>query len=165
MPLSYQQKDDGPFILIRDEVLETIQKFRQDGDRDNEAGGILLGMRKAGGHIELVRATEPSEFDGRARYGFIRELAKHADVAHDAFIASKQLVHYVGEWHSHPEDQPSPSWIDKWEWKKLARLQQQSPLAMIIVGIKDLWIGTVTAREVYRCKLIAAENNADSVEP
>jgi len=141
-------KAKGPFLLVRREVTELVGRFRQLHDDDPEAGGILLGIRKEGGHIEVVSATEPAAGDNRKRYFFFRDSKGHKEKADEAWAASNGYCHYLGEWHSHAEDHPSPSCLDRFEWIKLANQVKPIPLVMVIVGRRGMWVGTADRKSV-----------------
>jgi integrative and conjugative element protein (TIGR02256 family) len=43
-------------------------------------------------------------------------------------------VNFVGEWHTHPERHPTPSWIDRRSWRRQMGRHKPDPLVFIIVG-------------------------------
>jgi integrative and conjugative element protein (TIGR02256 family) len=54
---------------------------------------------------------------------------------------SKGLVRYIGEWHTHPQNHPTPSSIDLREWQQLAVDRHDGrPLLAVIVGCQDLHV-------------------------
>lgn len=51
---------------------------------------------------------------------------------------------YVGEWHTHPECNPTPSTIDMRGWTQ-ASSTRKAPMLFVIVGTKNsFWIGFST---------------------
>ena len=62
-----------------------------------------------------------------------------AKVVDDAFKKSNGEWHYLGEWHTHPEDVPTPSMTDHSSWNK--HLKSDLPLILIIVGRTHFWVG------------------------
>ena len=57
--------------------------------------------------------------------------------------------YYIGDWHTHPEKNPTPSWIDKKSYKKTLKtiVLQTNFVVFLIVGNKDdimssLWLKT-----------------------
>lgn len=96
---------DGPFVLITDEVLAVIDRFRQRGRRDGEAGGQLFA-KFDGADTIICEATPPRWLDQRTRYSFLpnrwlerREIRKRY----------ARGLHFVGDWHTHPQPIPHPS--------------------------------------------------------
>lgn len=154
--LIYKLPVRGRFILIRPAVIELMDRFRQRGSDDPEAGGVLIGIRKKGGHIEVMSATEPMPGDNRKLFSFSRDIYGHKEKADDAWLASMGVHHYMGEWHSHAEDQPSPSFLDRLEWRKLVRHVKPLPLVAVIVGRVGLWVGVVDQKGIKECRSLQA---------
>lgn len=118
--------------------------FRQVSLASKEAGGILLGYRR-GPHLEVLGVTMPHPNDVRGRHHFQRKDAAHQTIATAQWHESDGHIHYLGEWHTHPEPDPTPSSIDRREWKKLATIQSH-PLLFIIVGTSQWYVETKGAR-------------------
>ena len=53
--------------------------------------------------------------------------------------ASRQSQNYLGEWHTHPENDPTPSSTDIKIWKKIVRqaIYEWEGLFFVIVGKKS----------------------------
>ncbi len=131
-------QNDG-FIIVNASVVRQMDKHRQIAGHHCEAGGILMGLRR-GRHLEVTIATTPKREDKRTRIGFERISPFHQKFAVRAWRRLEYKLDYVGEWHTHPENSPRPSGIDKAEWAKLIRLNKRE-LLFIIVGISDTWVG------------------------
>lgn len=130
----------GPCLVIQDTVLEVFTKHAQMNLFTPESGGILLGYVREP-HLEVLEATEPTRWDKRLRCFFDRSAQGHCDWAQRRWAESGGLVRYLGEWHTHPEDYPSPSSVDKSGWIKLAgKRQDRRPVLAIIVGRKALHV-------------------------
>ena len=53
-------------------------------------------------------------------------------------------IRYLGEWHTHPEDNPNPSGLDRSEWNHLsAKRRDKRPTLAVIVGRNALYIELV----------------------
>ncbi len=132
-------KDPGSerLVYFSARVIEVFERYIQ-GENDAEAGGILLGHVR-GIHLEVLEATVPTRKDRRLKYFFERLVEGHKGIAERRWRESNGLVRYLGEWHTHPEDHPTPSGLDISEWQKLAsaRRDGRSMLA-VIVGRRDL---------------------------
>jgi integrative and conjugative element protein (TIGR02256 family) len=125
------------FVHLEPEVLETFNEYVQ-GVRDLESGGILLGCVR-GPHLQIIEATTPSPKDRRSRFSFERDDFHHYSTAMKRWEESNGIIRYIGEWHTHPEDYPSPSSIDLREWRALAASRIDGrPLLALIVGRKGL---------------------------
>lgn len=130
----------GPCLVIQDAVLEVFAKHAQTNIFMPESGGILLGYVREP-HLEVLEATEPMHWDKRSRCLFDRSAQGHNDWAQRRWAESGGLIRYFGEWHTHPEDYPTPSGVDKSGWIKLARQRlDKRPILAIIVGRKGMHI-------------------------
>lgn len=132
-------------IKISDSVASTIQSFCQDTVDKHEAGGVLIGRLIADSKNVMVdKVTVPMKGDIRSRYRFVRG-HKHQLILEKEWIDSGGTFHYLGEWHTHPEDYPSPSRIDKDSWKNILRTGVFSTrfLYFVVVGIRhySIWEG------------------------
>ena len=105
-------------MVLAPDVLAVFLKYRQRFFWQPESGGILLGRRR-GKHLEVLLATEPTLDDKRSTYSFQRGAAGHAEVAQQAWLKGNRQIDYLGEWHTHPQEIPIPSGIDRAEWCKL----------------------------------------------
>lgn len=112
---------------------------------DPESGGILLGHVR-GENLEVLEATVPTIWDKRMRYLFERMPFGHQLLANDRWTASNGTVRYLGEWHTHPEDWPSPSQLDLTEWRALTKKRKDKrDMLALIVGKCGLHLELVSA--------------------
>ncbi len=119
-------------VLVDHSVLEKTSSAAQAVRFDREVGGILLGSYK-GQHLHVLEATLPQIADSSSRFRFFRRSRGHQRLAEEAWRRSRGQVGYVGEWHSHPEDYPTPSWIDRTDWSRKVA-EQRRDLVFLIVG-------------------------------
>ena len=97
-----------------------------------------MGYRR-GPHIEIVDVTTPMLFDVRKRCSFERKDLGHQRICDSRWESSGGTMHYIGEWHTHPEMRPTPSSIDRREWGKLKNYYCE-PLVFIITGTNEWYI-------------------------
>ena len=142
--LKYWRAAEGePCLLIQDAVIDVFAKYAQVSPSAPESGGILLGHVRTP-HLEILEASEPTFWDKRLRYFFDRGSRGHREMAERRWRDSDGLVRYVGEWHTHPEDYPTPSYVDRAGWIELAnKRQDQRPVLAIVVGRKALHVELV----------------------
>lgn len=127
-------------ILMEVEPVETLNRYRQDHQGKAEAGGILLGYRRDG-HLHVTMVTVPQPSDQRQRYWFSRSYKYHQQVALRYWESNDGAMDYLGEWHTHPEDRPTPSSLDLFEWQKIYRVQP-NPMIFVILGWSgEFWVG------------------------
>jgi integrative and conjugative element protein (TIGR02256 family) len=135
MPLMTDWTSATGEVLLHfsDAVMAVFRANVQTSGR-SEAGGILLGTVHANGML-ITHATVPSRFDQRLPTFFSRSARGHRAVAQRLWRASGGTTRYLGDWHTHPEDVPSPSGIDLREWRKLALARNdERPALSVIVG-------------------------------
>jgi integrative and conjugative element protein (TIGR02256 family) len=145
MPLmnAWATSDRRVLLSLADPVLTVFQEHIQHMPTDKEAGGLLLGTVH-GSNLALTEATAPTSRDRRLRYLFERLPFGHRAIAAARWRSSGGTVRYLGEWHTHPEDFPTPSGIDRTEWAELSRKRTDGrPLLAIIVGRKSLYVELV----------------------
>lgn len=137
-------------ILMEPEPAEAINRYRQDHHSKAEAGGILLGYRREG-HVHVTVATVPQPSDQRRRFWFSRSSKYHQQLALRNWEASVGAMDYLGEWHTHPEDRPTPSSLDLSEWQKIY-IARPNPMMFIILGWSgELWVGMSGSGYVKPC--------------
>ncbi len=92
----------------------------------------------------IKQATVPTKWDKRFRYLFERMPFGHETIALSQWVSSQGAVRYLGEWHTHPEDYPRPSGLDRLEWNRLsAKRRDQRSMLAVIVGRKALYVELV----------------------
>lgn len=127
--------------LILDKVVLQLQGFAQNDHGSHESGGVMVGERR-GSHFVVNSISVPQCTDVRGRFKFIRNIAGHDRFLETAFKKSKGTSNYLGEWHTHPEDQPKPSPQDIRSWKRNALRIKQDTLA-IIQGRKGIYAALI----------------------
>ena len=98
----------GQTIILSDTVVEHLKRYRQMHNRQYEAGGQLFA-RFDGLRVIVEEATGPRRSDRRTRLSYTpHRFAEQREIN----SRYKRGLHYVGDWHTHPEKIPSPSIID-----------------------------------------------------
>nr|WP_233286074.1 Mov34/MPN/PAD-1 family protein [Bradyrhizobium brasilense] len=95
-------------MKLTDAVLLHFDRNRQTRFWHREAGGLLFA-RLALPTVDVCAITGPRPTDRRSRYSYWPD--KRAEQREIDEMFSRDL-HFVGCWHTHPEDVPSPSLID-----------------------------------------------------
>lgn len=140
---SWATDDRRTLLHFSDQCLAVFMQHVQSEDRDREAGGILLGSVH-GSHLLIEQATPPTDRDRRHRHLFERMSSGHAVLAATLWAQSQGTIRYLGEWHTHPEDFPSPSGTDRSEWVHLVRRRKDGrALLAVIIGRKGLHVELV----------------------
>ncbi len=167
----YGHKSCAQKLVFADEVLDHFGLHRQTAGP--EVGGQLFGTF-AGGIIRVTLATGPRSKDKKRRFLFIPSRVRER---REITVCFMNGLHYLGDWHTHPEVSPRPSNIDLNSMRDCFTKSRHEHRAfvMVIVGNgsgKDdwLWISLHDANEHLRLEPIAESpkkslGNADGVQP
>ncbi len=150
-------KEKGGELKLNDEAVQKMLLFVQDEKSKPEGGGVLLGrFLKNSENIIIDRVSVPMIGDVRKRNYFKRAQKRHQKIIDTAWEKSNGTCNYLGEWHTHPENYPTPSWLDKKEWKRKLREDtfDSKNLLFVIVGIKEtrIWEGDKVTLKIKRLK-------------
>lgn len=139
----------GHAFVLSQAVLDHFNRHRQFRCWHREAGGLLFA-RFEGTSVVVDLATGPRPRDRRTRFSYRPDRASEQREINENHARG---LHFVGTWHTHPEDNPRPSSIDL---TSLADIFERSDHAlnafgMVIVGRNTasegvyvgLWDGTV----------------------
>ena len=128
--------------MIAAGVIEHVERHRQNTCWRREAGGQLFGQIGDEGW-RVVVATGPRRSDLRSRFGFVADRrAEQREI--DQLFANG--LHYVGDWHTHPQEMPRPSSTDLTSMQKMvsASRHELPGFLMLIVGtlqsLEGLWL-------------------------
>lgn len=122
-------------VLLAPAALTYMRRHRQTMPWAREAGGQLFGTIDTA-QVFVRVATGPYRGDERSRYRY-RSNPKAAQSAIDE--QAKNGLLYLGEWHTHAEDQPDSSGLDDEAMLLLIKRSKlnSNSLLMLIVG-RDL---------------------------
>lgn len=105
-------------LIIVAHALDQMKTFAQHRWWQPEAGGVLLGRHLLdSADVVVDEVTTPQSSDRRSRFGFFRS-KQHENLARKRWREEKNSVAYLGLWHTHPEDDPSPSSVDYADWRQ-----------------------------------------------
>lgn len=141
-------------LVITENALAAMERHRQLGDRAPEAGGMLFA-KVSPREIRIEEATEPRRSDRRWRFGFWPCTQNQQRVIDARFAAG---LHFVGEWHTHPEAHPRPSGLDLASMENcfLNSRHELRALVMVILGTAPLpdgiWVSLHGSRGFRRLR-------------
>ncbi len=92
-------------VRIGAQALATFDSHRQRRFFQREAGGQLFAQVRDN-NWEIATATGPRSRDRRGRFSFWPHRASEQE---EIFEHHALGLDYVGDWHTHPEDTPTPS--------------------------------------------------------
>jgi integrative and conjugative element protein (TIGR02256 family) len=152
----------GQSLVLTDEVLEHLMKYRQRGSDSREAGGQLFA-RFDGNIIRIECATGPRLSDRRHLMSFVpSRLAERREIKR----LFKDGLHYIGDWHTHPELRPKPSRTDIDSIQDLFKKSRHklASFVMIIVGTarrqESLFVGIFDNNNWQQLRPISGESES-----
>jgi integrative and conjugative element protein (TIGR02256 family) len=145
-PMVRYVRTSGGHIEFSAPALVSLAQTRQIDDVSPEGGGVLLGRLVVNtDDVVIDEITFPGPEDVRARYSFRRSPNSAQPRVVSAWQESTGTKIYLGDWHSHPEDHPNPSWVDRRDWNRVLKraVYEQAFLLFVIVGRRSihLWEG------------------------
>ena len=131
---------------IKEEVIEQLKGYAQH--EGNELCGVLTGSQIDDNTFRISKVSPPCVAQN-SRHGCERDAAKANEFISQDYEDSEHTRVYVGEWHTHPESNPSPSPTD------VASIIQNFSsaisavpfLMMIIVGTKSIYSSIYTGEK------------------
>lgn len=139
-------------IYIHQEALSVMKAFTQVQTAQPEAGGIILGKVK-GNVVQVLKLSPPTELDKASRRNFERHRLSAQIVINYEFYNSHQQITYLGEWHTHPEDFPTPSETDKkMIFQQFRNNKLHTPfLLLFIKGLKGIYAAVFEDNALTSC--------------
>ena len=142
-------------LLINDDIELRIKQIQAEHSFKREIGGILVGLYDA--DHESLRVTDisfPYSYDQRCQFRFLRKSNGHQELMDQLWEDSEHTKAYLGEWHTHNQDNPVPSMIDRNTWKRIAKRNNNfDDSYFMIIGKKAFVVWTVSNGnivEIYR---------------
>ena len=133
MNLRYVALPEGAALILSWHAVETMTQFRQTSPNHKEAGGQLFGHFK-GSDSSIVEATMPKWLDRRGRTEFRPNRWLQCLEIRNRY---RKGLHYIGDWHTHPEKHPQPSIEDLLNMKECFDRSRHAlhAFVLVIVGI------------------------------
>lgn len=130
-------RPSGSTVTFGPIAVASLEQYRQMASAAKEAGGILLGRLVLETHDIIVdQVTVPTKGDRRSRFSFWRARAVPQRRVIALWKVSAGTQNYLGEWHTHPEDDPQPSPTDLANWSTIIRSAkyEQGSLLFAVIG-------------------------------
>jgi integrative and conjugative element protein (TIGR02256 family) len=155
--ISFDIGHSGQRLSFDDTVLTHFEQHRQTRFWHREAGGLLFA-RLALPTIKVCAITGPRRTDRRSRYSYRPdERAEQREI--DQMF--RRDFHFVGCWHTHPEDVATPSRVDTRNISDCVRRSNHAlnGFVMVIVGRltlrESLFVSVCDQSSVHRLSVSA----------
>ena len=160
--ISYNIDGSNQIIILENAVLEHFYRYQQRTTKHREAGGQIFACFK-GNVIQVKRVTGPRFSDRRSRTSFVPNRRAERREIKKFF---KSSLHYIGDWHTHPEPIPRPSCTDIKSFQEMFRESKHNlaSFLMIIVGTlpapEGLFIAICNSAESYELTTVLKDKSA-----
>jgi len=130
--LHYPLDNGTSSLVFSDEVLAHFKRHQQIRHKDLEAGGQLFA-RITRFEIYVELATGPRPQDKRTRTSYEPDRPTERREIEAMFQTG---LHFVGDWHTHPEPIARPSTLDEWTIGDCTRksVHQLNGFVLAVVG-------------------------------
>ena len=131
-PIVYPIGNSGQSIVFCNEAVAVFTEFQQKRFWMPEAGGQLFATFSSS-RIEVRIATRPKLFDRRSRFGFVPSRAGEQREIEHHFTRG---LHFIGDWHTHPELTPRRSNLDIESMRECFRKSNHflNAIVLVVVG-------------------------------
>jgi len=132
-------------VRVSSALLNKLAAYRQLTPSSLESGGVLIGKYlNSNGALLIDGFTPPLATDKQSRHSYYRSKAHHKAVR-KIWKESGYESTYVGLWHTHPEDSPNCSAVDKTDWITALKVSRYegARLLFFIIGRTHIrcWLG------------------------
>jgi integrative and conjugative element protein (TIGR02256 family) len=126
----------GQQLLFTPKVLAHFRRHQQRRFFEREAGGQLFATI-ANNEITIVEATGPRRTDLRSRRSYIPD---RNEEQREIIDRHRLGLHFVGDWHTHPEHSGSPSSTDLSSISEMVRKSRHNlnGFVLVVVGYNTL---------------------------
>lgn len=153
--MDYHYNNVIVFSLSSD-VYGKLSSYRENYHFRNESGGIIVGVLKpAENMIIATDVTEPQKKDKCDTFTYKRAEYGHQDIMDKLWDESQHAKTYLGEWHTHNQRIPHPSFVDRRNWMEISKRKQNSDwLFFVIIGTEQIGIWTIANEKIVRMALM-----------
>ena len=125
-------------VEFDDSSIEQLKKYQQKNG-EYESGGILVGEVYPEQNKVIVKDVIVSKKAKRNMFGVNIDKKEMQEELEKIRKETEYKYYYIGDWHTHPEKNPKPSWIDKVSYKKTLKtiVLQTNFVVFLIVGNGD----------------------------
>ncbi|WP_063800339.1 Mov34/MPN/PAD-1 family protein [Bradyrhizobium lablabi] len=160
--ISFDIGHSGQSLTFDDGVLAHFQRHKQIRFWQREAGGLLFARMNLP-VISVCRITGPRFGDRRSRYSYRPDERAEQREIEKMF---RDDFHFVGCWHTHPEDFASPSKLDTRNISDCVRRSQHAlnGFVMVIVGRAkfpdSLFVSVCDASDVHPLRVASIKSTS-----
>jgi len=133
-------------VEFDDKCIQELKKYQQKNG-EYELGGILVGEIYPSENKVVVKEIIVSKKAKRSFMGINIDKKEMQETLETIRKKTNYKYYYIGDWHTHPENKPKASFIDKMSYKKILKkiVLQTNFVVFLIVGngndiMKSMWM-------------------------
>lgn len=134
-----------PTVWIAESAMEAAAADAEQ-HRPYETGGVLMGWHvPERSEYVITEVVGPGPRAIHKRMSFSPDAEWQEGRIAELYRRAGQRLWYLGDWHSHPDSPPSPSWRDAQTLRRIARSRAarvKSPTMLILGGNHGTWSPT-----------------------
>lgn len=135
MDILFSTRDGHQCVNIISSAI-IVMKNEMGKHLPNETGGVLIGKYDRNLRLATIHIATSAPDDSDHGRAFFKRGIKSVLNNLKALQSKRKDLHYLGEWHTHPYNKPTPSKTDNMQMNKFAfdKLYGISSPILIIVG-------------------------------
>ena len=129
-------------INIDKKLVNELLSYRQKKDKDSETGGVLMGELYPNSNRIQITHILVCKHTTNSRYGLELNVECLQKQMNEIWEKSKGTITYLGDWHTHPEFNPKPSYVDYTTFVKnyyKSKFEQNLLLYIILGQEEEIW--------------------------
>ena len=129
-------------INIDGKLVNELLSYRQKKDSDSETGGVLMGELYPNSNRIQITHILVCKHTTNSRYGLELNVECLQKQMNEIWEKSKGTITYLGDWHTHPEFNPKPSYVDYTTFVKnyyKSKFEQNLLLYIILGQEEEIW--------------------------
>ena len=129
-------------INIDSKLVNELLSYRQKKDSDSETGGVLMGELYPNSNRIQITHILVCKHTTNSRYGLELNVECLQKQMNEIWEKSKGTITYLGDWHTHPEFNPKPSYVDYTTFVKnyyKSKFEQNLLLYIILGQEEEIW--------------------------
>ena len=135
---TYSFEKNGFCLHVHERVHQIFDAARQTAPHDHEKFGVLIGSKTVDEEQYWIEhVTQPLPRDQSTRTSFTMMDPGHQKALDKFFKKSGGQNIYMGTWHTHPQKFPTPSHIDRSDWRSCIRRNIDRQLFFFIIGTEQ----------------------------
>ena len=129
-------------IQISEQAYATMMNYRQLNEDEIEKGGLLMGQLFPYENTIIITNILASNDSDSDRHNIKLNIECLQNQMNIIWEESKGTITYIGDWHTHPQQNPRPSFIDYQTFFKnfyTSKFDQNILLYLILGSSNEIW--------------------------